>query len=142
MLWSKSSVNNRGLVADADPIPADERKTALQKNAILEQMLGLIAQYAPALLRNDIMKKSTSIGWIWNRIRQHYGFQQSEVNFLNIYKIRREDGERYETLYQRLYRTSMITCLQQEVTSHTTVLLLLQTKNLHLLANVSPFIFG
>ena len=100
--WSKASVANRGLVADADTVAADQRKTAVQKNAVLEQMLGLIAQYAPSLLRNDILKKSTSLGWIWNRIRQHYGFQQSEVNFLNIYKIKREEGERYETLYQRL----------------------------------------
>ncbi len=65
-------------------------------------MLGLIAQFTPSLLRNDVMKKSTSLPWIWNRVRQHYGFQQSEVNFLSIYKIRREEGERYETLYQRL----------------------------------------
>ena len=100
--WSKASVANRGLVSDADPVPAADRKTAVQKNAVLEQMLGLIAQYAPSLLRNDILKKSTSLAWIWNRIRQHYGFKQSEVNFLNIYKIKREEGERYETLYQRL----------------------------------------
>ena len=102
VVWSKSSVANRGLVSDANTVPAETRKTAVQKNAVLEQMLGLVAQYAPSLLRNDIMKKSTSLGWIWNRIRQHYGFQQSEVNFLNICKIKREDSERYETLYQRL----------------------------------------
>ena len=100
--WQKSSTLNRGLVSDADTVDANERKTAVQKNAILEQMLGLIAQYTPALLRNDVIKKSTSLSWIWNRVRQHYGFQQSEVHFLNIHKIKPVTGERPETLYQRL----------------------------------------
>ena len=98
--WSKASVANRGLVSDANTV--QNAKTAAQKNAVLEQMLGLVAQFAPSLLRNDIIKKSTSLGWIWQRIRQHYGFRQSEVNFLSIYKIKRTEGERYETLYQRL----------------------------------------
>ena len=98
--WGKASVANRGLVGDV--AGTDNGKTAAQKNAVLEQMLGLVAQFAPSLLRNDIIKKSTSLGWIWQRIRQHYGFRQSEVNFLSIYKIKRAEGERYETLYQRL----------------------------------------
>ena len=98
--WSKASVTNRGLISDATDAPGGQ--TAVQKNAVLTQMLGIIAQYAPSLLRNDIIKKSTSLNWIWNRVRRHYGFQQSEQNFLNICKIKREEGERYETLYQRL----------------------------------------
>ena len=100
--WSKVSVTNRGLTGDPETVAENSRKTALQKNALLTQMLGIIAQYSPSLLRNDIIKKSTSMSWIWNRIRRHYGFQQSEVHFLNIHNIRRKEGERYETLYQRL----------------------------------------
>ena len=100
--WGKASTANRGLTADGDEVAANARKTAAQKNAVLEQMLGLIAQLAPSLLRNKIIKKSTSLTWVWQRIRQHYGFRQSEVNFLSIHKIRRVEGERYETLYQRL----------------------------------------
>ena len=100
--WSKQSVANRGLQSDGNDVAEPARKTAIQKNAVLTEMLGLIAQYSPSLLRNDIIKKSISMPWIWNRVRRHYGFQQSEVNFLNIYKIKRAEGERYETLYQRL----------------------------------------
>ena len=89
--WRKASSPNRGLTPDATE--AVNAKTAAQKNAVLEQMLGLIAQFAPSLLRNDIVKKSTSLKWIWQRIRQHYSFRQSEVNFLNIHKIMLVDGE-------------------------------------------------
>ena len=100
--WQKKSVANRGLVADADSTPANERKTAAQKNIHLDRMLGLIAQFSPSLLRNDIIRKSLSLDWIWKRIRKHYSFQQSEVNFLRLSLIKREPEERYETLFQRI----------------------------------------
>ena len=100
--WQKSSVTNRGLTNDPTTVDANIRKTAAQKNIILERMLGLIAQFAPSLLRNDIIKKSTSLDWIYRRIRKHYSFTRSEVNFLKINSIKRETGERYETLFQRI----------------------------------------
>ena len=65
-------------------------------------MLQYIAQHAPVFLRGDIVKNSTSLKWIWQRIRRHYSFDQSEVNFLKLYAIKREAEERYETLYQRI----------------------------------------
>ena len=98
--WQKSSTPNHGLRSDAADAP--NRKTAVQKAIILDRMLGIIAQYSPSLLRNDITKKSTSLASIWTRIRKYYSFQQSEVNFLKLSKIRRKEGERYETLFQRI----------------------------------------
>ena len=100
--WEKASVANRGLLGDGDPTPANERKTAAQKNIQLERMLGLVAQFAPSLLRNEIINRSVSLNWIWKRIRKHYSFQQSKVNFLRISTIKREPDERFETLYQRI----------------------------------------
>ena len=100
--WQRSSTLNRGLNPDGADVAQGERKSAAQKAIILEQMLGIIAQYSPPLIRSDIVKKSTSLNWIWQRIRRHFMFTRSEVNFLSIYKIKRVDGERYETLYQRL----------------------------------------
>ena len=93
--WRKKSVTNRGLEAAGG-------KTAVQRNIILERMLGLIAQFVPTLLRNDIIKKSTSLNSIWQRIRKHYSFSQSEVNFLKLSTIKRKPDERYETFYQRI----------------------------------------
>ena len=98
--WSSQTVQNRGLVDD--PPDAPNRKTAVQKKITLERMLGLIAQFAPSLLRNDIIKRSTNLAWIWQRIRRHFNFVQSEVNFLNIANISRKPDERYETFYQRI----------------------------------------
>ena len=58
--WRKASIANRGLTDDVDPVPENIRKTALQKNTVLEQMLGIIAQFVPSLLRNAIINQSTN----------------------------------------------------------------------------------
>ena len=100
--WSKKSVANSGLQNDPETIAEDARKTAIQKNIVLEHMLGLVAQFAPSLLRNDILKKSTSLSWIWARIRRHYPFTKSEANFLKLHNIKRLENERYETFFQRI----------------------------------------
>ena len=102
--WQKKSVSvaNRGYTDDDDTVEAAVRKTAVQKCLILERMLGIVAQYSPSLLRNDIIKKSTNLAWIWKCIRRYYSFQQSEVNFLKLSSIRKQDGERFETLFQRI----------------------------------------
>ena len=35
-------------------------------------------------------------------ICRHYGFVQSEANFLSLCEIKRKEGERYETFFQRI----------------------------------------
>ena len=101
--WQKKSVVNHGFVADGEEV-ADirNRKTAVQKSILLDHMLGIIAQFAPSLLRNDITKNATSLDWIWKRIRKYYAFSRSEANFLKLFLIQRKEGERFETLYQRI----------------------------------------
>ena len=87
--WSAKPTANRGLQGDPDTVAAATRKTAAQKAIILERMLGLIAQFAPSLLRKDVIKCSTILAWIWQRIHRHYGFTQSESNFLRLCEIKR-----------------------------------------------------
>ncbi len=101
-VWLKKSVANRGLTSDNDDIAENRRKTAAQKCIQLERMIGYIAQFSPSLLYNDIVNRSTSLEWIWKRIRKHYSFQPSEANFLKLVSIKREPNERYETLFQRI----------------------------------------
>ena len=74
--WQKKSVANRGFAADIAPVPEADRKTAGQKNIQLERMLGLVASFAPSLLRKDIIDKSLGLEWIWKRIRKHYNSQR------------------------------------------------------------------
>ena len=97
------SSQSRGLTDDVPTNPpSPTTKTAVQKSIALDIMLGLIAQFSPSLLRNNIIKNSTSLSWIWQRIRKYYAFSHSEVNFLKLYTIKRKEDEWYETLYQRI----------------------------------------
>ena len=76
--WQKVNIQHRGLTDDSEAVQVEEnRKTAIQKQILLERMLGLIVQFVPSLLRNEIMKRSTSLAWIWKRVRKHYSCSQS-----------------------------------------------------------------
>ena len=93
--WAPKSTANHGFVDDsADVLNC---KTAAQKTILLERMLGVTGQFVPSLLHNDIIKRSTSLSWIWKRIRKYYSFSKSEVNYLKLSTIHRAENERYET---------------------------------------------
>lgn len=68
----------------------------------LQLLLGQISSICPVVLRNTIVKNSTSVKSIWQSIRQHYGFQSSGSHFLDFDNIFLEAGERPENLFQRL----------------------------------------
>ena len=48
------------------------------------------------------MKNSTSLEYIWQTIRQHFGFQATSAQFINFCDIHLAADERPEDLYQRL----------------------------------------
>ena len=48
------------------------------------------------------MKNSTSLDYIWQTIRQHFGFQATGAQFIDFYDIHLAANERPEDLYQRL----------------------------------------
>ena len=92
----------RGLTNDGTSIPEAQRLTAAQKNAHLDLLLGQIANFCPVISRNSIVKHSTSLNDIWQKIRQHFGFQSSGAHFLDLASISLQTAERPEDLFQRL----------------------------------------
>ena len=104
VVWSKYHATKkptRGLVDDVGQ--AANKKTAVQKNRILEQMLCFVATHCDVIARDFIVKQSTSLPGVWQTIRSYYGFQASGAHFLDLSDIVLEAGERYESLYQRIY---------------------------------------
>ena len=99
--WGSTKVANRGLTADKndDPNP----KTAKQKASILKLMLGTIASYAPIISREYIVSEATSLNDIWGRLRIHYGLRKSGALILDLTAITREDGESYESLWEKYH---------------------------------------
>ncbi|CAH1266400.1 B4GALNT2 [Branchiostoma lanceolatum] len=102
--WQKrtAGVEHRGYTNDGEAVPEAQRRTAAQKAASLELMLGQVANFCPVISRNRIVKASTSLTDIWQAIRLHFGFQSTGGYFLDIAKICLEPNERPEDLYQRL----------------------------------------
>lgn len=92
----------RGLHNDGESVPLARRLTARQKVNFLELMLGQIANYCPIISRNTLVKNSTSLEFIWQTIRQHFGFQVTGAQFIDFSEIHLAADERPEDLYQRL----------------------------------------
>jgi hypothetical protein len=102
--WLKktSATPLHGFENDADTVPVAHRRTAEQKAAHLELILGQIANYCPVISRNTTVKNSTSLRTIWQAIRAHFGFQSTGGHFLDFNNIHLETDKRPEHLYQRL----------------------------------------
>lgn len=103
--WAKKTAAKplRGFTDDVAPIAEAARKTAAQKNAIVEQILNQIANYADVVARNMIVKQCVSVSCVWQKLREHYGFQSTGAHFLDLSLVKLESDERPEALYQRLY---------------------------------------
>lgn len=101
--WRKKTAAHptRGLTADVAPVPEGQRKTAAQKNTLLELMLNQIANWCPVIARQTIVNGSTSLNDIWQKIRLHYNIQKAGSQFLDLASIKLQPDERPEDLYQR-----------------------------------------
>lgn len=100
--WLKKSRNAPLCGFTDDPADAPGRRTAAQKVAQLDLLLGQIANFCPIISRNTIVKNSNSIDSIWKSIRAHYGFQSTGAHFLDFMNIQLKHDERPEDLFQRL----------------------------------------
>ena len=102
-VWDKKTRNSplRGFTNDVD-MTARGARTAAQKVAHLELMLGQIANFCPIISRNTIVKNSTSLDQIWQSIRAHFGFQSTGAHLLDLASFQLKPDERPEDLYQRL----------------------------------------
>ena len=92
----------RGFTNDGEEVAEAKRLTAPQKVALLDLMLGQVANFCPVISRNAIIKNSTSMNQIWQTIRTHYGFQSTGAHFIDFVDFKLEADERPEDLFQRL----------------------------------------
>ena len=83
--WLKQSTAypERGLTADGAPMPVDKRRSATTKNYQISLMLGYISGYASVISRNVIVKNSTSLPDVWQKLRQYYNFASTGAQFLD-----------------------------------------------------------
>ena len=102
--WAKNATSSpaHGFVDDDESVPAAQRRTAAQKCAHREIMLGHIENYGTVISRNTIVKGSSSLNHIWYKIREHYSFQTTGSRFIGLTQIRLQSDGKPKDLYQRL----------------------------------------
>ena len=80
--------------------------------------LGQIANFAPVVSRNTIIRNSTSVTSVWHALYQHYGFQEPRRNCLNPNEESRQlDEERTDddiSLRQHIQLHSEDNCNEEE----------------------------
>ena len=92
----------RGFEDDGEDVAQASRLSEQHKVNFLELMLGQITNYCPIISRNTLVKNSTSLEFIWQTIRQHFGFQVTGAHLIDFSDIHLETDERPEDLFQRL----------------------------------------
>ena len=108
----------RGLESDGKTVPISRHLTARQKANFLKLMLGQIANYCPIISQSTLMKNSTSVEFIWQTIRQHFGFQVTGAQFIDFSDIHLADYERPQDLYQCLAAFVEDSLLRANVLTH------------------------
>ena len=100
--WAKKTpdATHRGFTAD-DAV-SGFGLSAADKCTNLNRFLEWIAQYGPVYLQSTITDECMSLSQVFQVIRQYYGFDQSQCQFMSYLDIRLESGERPERLYHRL----------------------------------------
>ena len=98
--WSSPSVANRGLVADDPNTP--HARTAKQKAAYLDLMLGSIRSYAPVVSKRFITHEAESLDEIWDRLRTRYKCRKTGSTILELAAFTTDPNESHEALWERI----------------------------------------
>ena len=82
--WQKQTAANprRGLTNDGSVVPEAQRLTAVQKNAHLDLLLGQIVNFCPVISRNSIVKHSTCLNDIWQKIMVSSPMEHTSLTWL------------------------------------------------------------
>lgn len=76
--------------------------SAEEKAEIVDLLLEQIANYAPTVPRNDIVKDSKSLKEVWSKIKLQYNQQQTGSLLNDCWNIKRQPDETPQALYARL----------------------------------------
>ena len=101
----------------ATPVQPDKEEDLPRIQKELRQFVSLIGKYVHTDYYNPIIKHSTSLQWIYNKIRQDYAIETKGVHFLNIIDLKWDPtGEQTPIGFYNSYRSILSVTLQVKVT--------------------------
>merc|ERR1719244_1743403 len=77
-------------------------KLVLKRNSQLQKCIQMIADFLHYTEVDDVIKRCTSVPWIWQYLKEHYNIESKGVHFLKIAKVNPEPDELPQTFYRRL----------------------------------------
>ena len=83
-----------------------------QRNAQLAKFITHIATLCYHTENDDVTNQSTSMTWIFEYLKKHYGLETKGANFMNISEHPYKKGTPYQTYYKQ-YRASFIDNLRK-----------------------------
>lgn len=117
--WQKKTKAQplRGFVDDGKSVAATKRLTAQQKTNFLDDAR-TDRKILPHYFKKHPVKNSTSLEFIWQTIREHFGFQVTGAHFTDFSDIHLAADERPKDLYHRLLAFIEDTLLRTNSLSH------------------------
>ena len=92
---------------------ADLTRLLGQRNAQLSKFITHIATLCHHTENDDVTNHSTSMEWIFEYLKKHYGLETRGANFMNISEHSFKKGTPYQTFYKQ-YRASFIDNLRKQ----------------------------
>ena len=84
-----------------------------KRNAQLSKFITHIATLCHHTENDDVTNQSTSLTWIFDYLKKHYGLETKGANFMNISEHPFQKGTPYQTYYKQ-YRASFIDNLRKQ----------------------------
>ena len=99
MLQEWSTGTNRGF---SDEKIGDKTITAASKSNLVENMLEQIVGFMPEIAPSAIIPKATSLNWVYEHLRTHYGCARTGRDMMRKYKtLQCKPGERLRPYWSR-----------------------------------------
>ena len=117
--WTSQEANPHRIpaVSDQDPnlcaddaanCPAVMTELLSKRRRELRTFIGLIAKVAAKNMYAAIVRHSTSMQWVYNRIREEYDIQTKGIHFLNIIDLQYDPETKTPAGFYNKYRTVIL----------------------------------
>ena len=92
---------------------AELTRLRVTRNAQLSKFVTHVATLCHHTENDDVTQHSTSLEWIFDYLKKHYGLETKGANFMNISEHVYKKGTPYQTFYKQ-YRASFIDNLRKQ----------------------------
>ena len=102
----------RQQIINQDTYEASIEVLLSKRNAQLAKFITHIATLVHYTEHDDVTMQSTSLEWIFEYLKKHYGLETKGANFLNISEHTYKKGTPHQTFYKQ-YRSSIVNNLRK-----------------------------